>query len=95
MKFRYRSLPASNPTPYLGTKFIRPIVSITLKSGGKEIRYAALVDSGADFCIFDAEIGEAIGLDIRTGAEVSFGGIQDRTVAVGYFHHIRLGIGGW
>ena len=36
----------------------RPIIPILIKSETKFIIYRALIDSGADYCIFHAEIGE-------------------------------------
>lgn len=63
--------------------------------GGKEVRYAALIDSGANFCIFDAQIGEYLELDIRTGQSIEFGGIQDRGGAIAFLHDINVDIGGW
>lgn len=60
----------------------------------KEALYSALIDSGADFCIFDAEIGEYLGLAVPSGMEVKFGGIQERGGAVAYLHDVSLTIGG-
>lgn len=62
---------------------------------GKELQYAALIDSGADFSIFHAEIGEYLGIDIRSGAKEMFGGIQDRGGAEAFLHRITLVVGGW
>lgn len=53
-----------------------------------------MIDSGADFCIFDAEVGEALGLDIQSGTEVQFGGIQSLGGAKAYIHSVNLEIGG-
>ena len=57
MKFKYKS--------YGG--FPRPVIQIILKHKGNVIGYNVLVDSGADICFFDQSIGEAIGLDIKSG----------------------------
>ena len=59
------------------------------------IKYAALVDSGADFCIFDAEIGELLGIDVRSGRKEKFGGIQSVGAGNAYLHSVVLNIGGW
>ena len=48
-------------------KVLRPVIPVKLRNNGKEIEYHVLVDSGADMCLFDAEIGEAIGIDIKKG----------------------------
>ena len=47
------------------TNTLRPVIPVKLKNSETSIGYEVLVDSGADLCIFDAEIGEALGLDIR------------------------------
>ena len=60
-----------------------------------DIEYAALIDSGADFCIFDAEIGEYLELNIKGGSRIEFGGIQDRGGAEAFLHELSLNIGGW
>jgi len=52
-----------------------------------------LIDSGADYCIFHAEIGEQIGLLIESGKRLSFFGTggQEQTA---FFHEIKLEVGG-
>jgi hypothetical protein len=44
----------------------RPIIPITVRNPATQqsVRYLALVDSGADVCIFAAEIGKLIDLAI-------------------------------
>lgn len=59
------------------------------------MRYAALVDSGADFCVFDASIGEYLGITVKKGQEEQFGGIQEKNGAVAYLHEITMKIGTW
>jgi hypothetical protein len=58
MKYHYKRY---SPTT------LRPVVPIVLKNGNTRIGYEVLVDSGADLCIFDAEIGEALGIDVKKG----------------------------
>ncbi|MBI5400829.1 MAG: hypothetical protein HZB12_01805 [Candidatus Yonathbacteria bacterium] len=55
MKFRYAKYGQT----------LRPVIPVKLRNGDNEIGYEVLVDSGADMCLFDAEIGEAIGIDIK------------------------------
>jgi hypothetical protein len=73
-----------------GTKY-RPIISIGI-SFKKDLKYEVLVDSGADICIFDAEVAQAIGIvDIVTGEEMKFGGITGKS-EVGYIHTVKIKI---
>lgn len=95
MKFFYSKISLPHKSKVLGGAILKPIIPVKIVVGGKTIRYSALVDSGADFCIFDAEIGEALGLDIRSGEKEIFGGIQGRGGAEAFFHGVELNIGGW
>ena len=58
MKFNYKRYSPS---------IVRPVIEIKLKSNSNILRYEVLVDSGADFCIFSSEAGEALGLNIKKG----------------------------
>jgi len=95
MKFFYSKISLPHKSKILGNAILKPIIPVKIIVDGKNIRYSALVDSGADFCIFDAEIGEALGLDIKSGDKETFGGIQSRSGAEAFFHGVELNIGGW
>lgn len=56
MKFPYRKLLLPQPSDYFGLAILKPIIPIKITVDGQEVRYAALIDSGADFCIFDAGV---------------------------------------
>ncbi|MEK7501205.1 MAG: hypothetical protein AAB642_03720 [Patescibacteria group bacterium] len=94
MKFRYHKLLLRERSEYFGTSILKPIISIKIGWGGNELNYTALIDSGADFCIFDAEVGEYLGLDVKSGDPEKFGGIQETGAAVAYLHDVVLNIGG-
>jgi predicted aspartyl protease len=97
MKFDYFKFPLSQKSEFFGSSLLKPIIPavITNPHNGKSIKYAALIDSGADFCIFDAEIGDYLNIDIKSGQKEIFGGIQDRGGATAYLHKIEIEIGGW
>jgi len=95
MKFRYHKLLLKTPSKFFGSSILKPIIPIQLKVDGRETRYAALIDSGADFCIFDAEIGEYLGIDIKSGVKEIFGGIQEKGESCAFLHKVVLNIGGW
>lgn len=95
MKFPYLKFP-SKPNPAFpdrkGGK--RPVIPIEVKYKGNAIKYLALIDSGADFCIFHTEIGKAIGINIDKGKKLEFYGIiGDKEEA--FFHEVVINIGGW
>ena len=86
MKFGYFKFPLSERSEFWERSILRPVIPIDITIGKITVGYAALIDSGADFCIFDAEIGEYLGIDIISGKREEFGGIQDRGTAFVYFH---------
>ena len=93
MIFKYLEFPLEKQSVVLGESILRPIIPIKAFHNGVTAKYAALIDSGADFCIFDAEIGEYLGIDVKSGLEETFGGVQENGGAVAFFHEITLGIG--
>src|SRR3989338_9380594 len=72
---------------------IRPVITIELAHNGQSIRYEALVDSGADICIFPAELGEILELDISNGEAHEVAGITGQKEYY-YIHPVTLIVGG-
>jgi hypothetical protein len=66
----------------------RPIIPIELEHT-KVFGYEVLVDSGADICIFHADIGRAIGLVIEKGRRFELGGVTGAK-RTGYLHKVTL-----
>ena len=95
MKFRYFKFPLPERSVFFGTSILKPIIPIGISVQGMPLKYAALIDSGADFCIFDAEIGEALGLNVRSGLRTPFGGIQETNPTEAFLHEVELVVGGW
>lgn len=93
MKFSYKHYPNPN-----GIAIERRVIFITLRNprapSSPGIRYEALVDSGSDRCIFSAEIGELLGIDITATDKVLYvGGVvagQRRPI---YVHPVEIKIG--
>lgn len=73
---------------------IRPVIPIKVKNKGKEINYYVLVDSGADMCLFHAEIADAIGLDIRKGKPSIVTGVGGKSSEY-FLHKVQIEVGGW
>ncbi|MBI4118914.1 MAG: hypothetical protein HY452_01475 [Parcubacteria group bacterium] len=95
MKFKYHKVLLPERSEYFGWSILKPIIPVRVIVDKKELNYAALIDSGADFCIFDADIGEYLGLDIKSGEYIEFGGIQDKSGAKAFLHDVILNIGGF
>src|SRR3972149_11721517 len=94
MKFPYVKIPLPNRSDYFGSSIIKPIIPVKISFNGREVIYSALIDSGADFCIFDAQIGEYLGVDTKHGIKIGFGGIQERGGAIARLSDALLFIGG-
>ncbi len=84
MKFNYKK--------YSRT-VLRPVIPVKLKNKDLEIGYEILVDSGADLCIFDAQIGEIIGIDVKKGKPMEVFGVGGK-VSIYYLHKVTIVVGG-
>ena len=97
MKFQYRkvALPKSDAFPERHFA-LRPVIPVFFKipDGDRRIGYEALVDSGADYNIFPAQVAEIIGLDVNDGRLDIYGGVGGGKFEA-YFHKVKIYIGGW
>lgn len=85
MKFKYKKY---------GPGIIRPVIPVEIEYQNRSVSYEVLVDSGADFCIFDAQIGSALGIDVENGDRGEVWGITG--IQEYYFiHPITIRVGGW
>jgi len=85
MKFRYKKY---------GPGILRPVIPIEICYNNFCVPYEVLVDSGADFSIFNAQIGELLGMELNKGEIAEVWGIT----GVGeqyYVHPITIKVGGW
>jgi hypothetical protein len=75
----------------------RPIIPITVRNPATQqsVRYLALVDSGADECIFAGEIGDLIGLDVPGGRKQTVSGVVAGQTRPYYVHDVEIEVGGW
>src|SRR3989344_271891 len=72
--------------------FYRPLIPITIQYNKLMINYLALLDSGADFNIFHADLAEILKMDLSKLKTTSFGGIQKGVEGIGYYSVFKLGI---
>ncbi|MEK7147851.1 MAG: aspartyl protease family protein [Patescibacteria group bacterium] len=86
MKFRYKKFGST----------LRPVIPIKVSAPNNPegFGYEVLVDSGADLCIFHAEIGEALGIQVRKGKAQEVFGIGGKA-SVYYLHKVTIVVGGW
>ena len=65
-------------------------VPVTLKSGDKSVQIEASIDTGAAFCVFRADIANALGLDPLDGAFQTFHTANSTFGAFG--HEVELAV---
>ena len=95
MKFKYVRFRGQN-SKGVTTTVTRPIIPIAIKYKEKEIKTYALVDSGADDCIFSSEIASELGIILGRGERKTVGGVIDGVTKPYYIHeNITINIGGW
>lgn len=92
MRFDYKRFRVAGAVDYT-----RPIIPVLLRNprnrSSPAIGYEALVDSGADYCIFSSEIAELLGIDTVAGERHVASGVvagENRPV---YFHAIEIEVG--
>lgn len=85
MKFKYKNY---------GSGVLRPVIPIEIIHNKISVPYEVLIDSGADICIFDAQIGEILGLDINSGEKEKVWGITGFEESY-YLHPVTIKVGGW
>jgi len=96
LKYTYRKFDATPSEAFPRRRSAsRSVIPIQLINGANRVRHLALIDSGADFCVFHASLGEVIGLAIESGKLDHFGGISGQQQLEAYFHSIQIGIGGY
>jgi len=85
MKFKYKRY---------GADTLRPVIPIKVINKNEALIYEVLVDSGADLCIFDEEVGKAIGVDVRKGKRQEVLGVGGKS-SIFFLHRVEIEVGGW
>lgn len=84
--------------PYIATPafpeqhaITRPLVKTRIGYGNTVLPFdfPCIIDSGADHCVFPAQIGEKVGIPVRSGKMQSTQGIGADTA---YFHDVKVHI---
>ena len=73
-------------------QYFRPVIPVTLRYNGKEFRYLALIDSGADLNIFHANLASILEIDTNKLKAYAFEGIKKGSSASGYLCVLEIGI---
>ena len=95
MKFPYRK-EGSQPSPAHPGRFnvYRPRVRIRLKYQTRVVDLFALVDSGADDCLFPLEVATYLNLPLSSSRTNRYHGIGPGAITAA-FETVTLEVGGW
>lgn len=85
MKFKYKKY---------SPEVLRPVIPIEIIYNARSVQYEVLVDSGADICIFDAQIADILEVKLKTGKKQAVSGITGTTEFY-YIHPVTIKVGGW
>lgn len=83
MKFNYRNF---------GKGLIRPVIPVVISYKNIKIPYRVLVDSGADFSLFDVEVARLLGIPLESGEKSDAFGISGSGNTI-YIHTLTLKVG--
>ena len=86
MRFRYTDI-HNHQDPQ--RPFQRPYLIVSLINVGRRKDVISLVDSGADLCLFHADIGRMIGIAIEAAPKLAFQGVSGAQ-EVAYLHRVDL-----
>ena len=95
MKISYTKEPA-RPSPAHPDRqnILRPNIVVRLRHGDRAISVYALIDSGADDCLFPAVIAHTLGLPLDDKRSEQYGGIGAGVIRAS-FASVTLEVGEW
>ena len=75
----------------------RPIIPIIVRNPAtrQSIRHFALVDSGADRCMFAGDLAELIGLDMFSGTQRRVSGVVAGQTRPYFLHEVEIEVDAW
>lgn len=92
MKYPYKPFPLSQTDPVTKLDYAwRPALTVLIwHSHKRSAPLESILDTGADHCIFDGQIGDELGILVKKGREVAFSGIAKGVETKGYLHTVTL-----
>jgi hypothetical protein len=91
VKYPYRPFPLNRVDPVTKLDYAwRPALKVLIwHQHKKSAPLESILDTGAGHCIFDAEIGDELGIPVTQGTQVPFTGIG-RGETTGFLHNVTL-----
>lgn len=90
LEFSYKEFVVSPfPSSKRTVVLYRPMIPLILLYQRKYVQFEALIDSGADYNIFHADIAIYLGITLKKGSKRKLSGIGGKVIT-GYEHQITL-----
>jgi hypothetical protein len=88
MRYKYQKIRSrENPSEIL----LEPIIPVGLRYGDKVVFVTALIDSGAELCLFHSSIAKSLGIDLENGRKVTIRGLSPDGFPA-YVHKVFLAL---
>ena len=91
MRFNYTEIEAKHSSSERKTRVYRPIIRVDIFYRRNIVGYEALIDSGADYCVFHADIADILGIVLKKGSKRKIIGIGGEEIK-GYEHAVKMRI---
>jgi hypothetical protein len=93
VKKNYTRVPLDQPNPAFKNETATwlPLLNVRVSWNHKQTpRIPAVVDSGSQCCLFRADIGEYLGIDVKNGIEDVIGGLSQGMREPVFYHKVKL-----
>jgi len=93
LKYPYKAFPIATPNPAFPKYNVawRPALNVSIfYKRTRTTPIQCILDTGSTYCLFRADVGEAVGIDVRAGKKYDLGGISQQMKVTFYFHAIKL-----
>ena len=74
---------------FSGKPIYLPLLTIVVRHQNRKRKLLALVDSGADACLFPRDVAEILGIDVTAGRRADLTGIGGNRIPF-FFHEIEI-----
>ncbi|MGA1999117.1 MAG: hypothetical protein ABSG52_03925 [Terriglobales bacterium] len=95
MRKPYKQVKTDKPDPVTNQpNLVLPMLSVQIGSGHIFLPapILAIVDSGSPYCLFRADIAEALKIDLTSGKPAQLGSVRKGALDTYYFHKVKVKI---
>ena len=93
VEFSYSDIPVKAlATSKRSILISRPIIPVTILYKSRFVQYQALLETGADYNVFHADIADYLGINLTKGKTMKIAGIGGDSIK-GYKHNVEMKVG--